>query len=150
MYTLLNKKARGFTLIELLVVIAIIGILSSIVLASLNTARQKSRDARREAELKQIQNALELSNNTNNKYPIHTTATAVDSMGSDLVTPGYIAALPKDPSSGSYEYISTASGSNYCIAAGLEGTAPASACPAAVTTLPTGYGGGTNVYYVGQ
>ena len=49
---------RGFTLIELLVVIAIIGILSSVVLASLNTARAKGRDARRLSDLKGIENTI--------------------------------------------------------------------------------------------
>jgi len=60
---------KGFTLIELLVVIAIIGILSSVVLASLNTARSKSRDAKRISDVKQIQLALELYYDQNGSYP---------------------------------------------------------------------------------
>lgn len=62
-------KNKGFTLIELLVVIAIIGILSSVVLASLNTAREKSRDAKRISDVKQLQLALELYFDSNNAYP---------------------------------------------------------------------------------
>nr|AQQ74998.1 hypothetical protein [uncultured bacterium] len=56
-----GKESSGFTLIELLVVIAIIGILSSVVLASLNSARAKGRDARRLSDLKQIANQITIS-----------------------------------------------------------------------------------------
>jgi prepilin-type N-terminal cleavage/methylation domain-containing protein len=62
-------KTKGFTLIELLIVIAIIGVLSSVVLASLNTARMKARDSRRIQDLKQIKLALELYYDTNGYYP---------------------------------------------------------------------------------
>ncbi len=60
------KISKGFTLIELLVVVAIISLLSSIVMASLNSARAKSRDARRLEELHQLDNALSLYASDNN------------------------------------------------------------------------------------
>ena len=60
---------KGFTLIELLVVIAIIGLLSSIVLVSMQGARAKARDARRYQELTQLQTAIELYYAKNESYP---------------------------------------------------------------------------------
>ncbi len=63
------RKQKGFTLIELLVVIAIIGLLSTLAVVSLNNARQKSRDAKRISDVKQVQTALELYYNDQNGYP---------------------------------------------------------------------------------
>ena len=60
---------KGFTLIELLVVVAIIGVLASVVLASLNSARAKARDARRLGDIRSIKNALELYYNDHGYYP---------------------------------------------------------------------------------
>ena len=97
---------RGFTLIELLVVIAIIGILSAVVLASLNTARGKANDAQRLTNIRSVQQALELyASDNDGKYPTtantwysHCTAFggyAVDSAIPGLV-PKYIGSLPSD------------------------------------------------------
>lgn len=108
------RTSRGFTLIELLVVIAIIGILSSIVLASLNSARLKSRDARRIADIKQLQLALQLYYDANTDYP---TSLA------DLTAPtSFIATVPTDPLGGAYLYAQLTSGTGYHLGADLEDT----------------------------
>jgi len=64
-----NNKKNGFTLIELLVVIAIIGLLATIVMVSLNSAREKARVAKAKAELKQFQTAVEMYYDVNGAYP---------------------------------------------------------------------------------
>jgi prepilin-type N-terminal cleavage/methylation domain-containing protein len=61
-------SSRGFTRIELLVVIAIIGVLSSVVLASMNSARKKARDARAAQDLRSLMTALNFYYDDNGCY----------------------------------------------------------------------------------
>lgn len=110
------KRRLGFTLIELLVVIAIIGILASLALAALNSARLKSRDARRVADINQIRVALELYFDANASiYP-------TDADGLGALDPTYIAVVPKDPvGNTSYSYHHCAApASKYHLGASLE------------------------------
>lgn len=64
-----QKDKKGFTLIELLVVIAIIGILASVVLSSLNAARDKAKTAKAMAELRSFRTAIASLEDDTGKWP---------------------------------------------------------------------------------
>lgn len=116
-----NSPTRGFTLIELLVVIAIIGLLSSVVLASLNTARAKARDAKRVSDLHQIVIALELQYDTAGLYPSITSTIVSTDLTS--LAPTYISTLPTDPiytGANGYRYATNSARTSYVVMATLE------------------------------
>jgi len=127
-FVLLKQTRRGFTLIELLVVIAIIGVLSSVVLASLSAARAKSRDSRRISDIEQIRLSLELFFDAFQSYPSTTpiTSTATVEGGVQmLVTRNYIKQVPVPPVGGSatkYTYRGVTASDLECLAVGV-------ACP---------------------
>ena len=144
----LNKK--GFTLIELLVVIAIIGLLSTLAVVALNTARTKSRDAKRISDVKQIQTALELYYADKGNYPTLVAPGAALGAGNYTVlcstgwsgaacgggATTYMGQVPKDPGSTSYTYVS-ADGTTYSIAFTLE-SGTGSLAAGAHTATPNG------------
>ncbi len=147
----LNKN-KGFTLIELLVVVAIISLLSSIVFASLSTARAKGRDAKRLRDLTEIRTALELYRSDNGAYPNSggagqwkgtcsswntwpgptPPAGAVGVTGATgyipSLAPTYIPVLPVDPKpilpSGCYIYASNGTDYAFLVYGTVEGTVP--------------------------
>lgn len=110
-----QKNSAGFTLIELLVVIAIISLLSSIVLASLNSARVKARDAQRASNVHQLKLALESYYYDNGFYPFVDS----DNFGHPMSTLSiplspYLTQIPDDPFGATYvwQYVRGAPANN--------------------------------------
>lgn len=94
------KNQKGFTLIELLVVISIIGLLSSVVLAALSSARSKARDAKRRSDLAEYSKAAEMLYIDTNVGP--TTTGYIEFEDSNLYpafVPKYMPSIPIDPGS---------------------------------------------------
>lgn len=123
-------RRKGFTLIELLVVIAIIGLLSTLAVIALGSAREKARDSKRISDLGKVQASLELYYVANNEYPVAVEPLSLGNGGAACLgseglgpvgCPDAIAQLlPIDPGSASYQYVSP-DGVSYTIQAELEG-----------------------------
>lgn len=113
------KTRSGFTLIELLVVIMIMGILASLITGNFFTSLKKGRDARRKADIEQLQRALELHYEDNRAYP-----QAIYVAGGELADEDtgkiYMKKVPVDPQGGSYGYETDAEGAYYKLYACLE------------------------------
>ena len=103
-----SNKKQGFTLIELLVVISIIGVLSSVVLASLNSARVKARDAKRLQDVRQLKNALALYYSDYGYYPSVTCDNCgwdvTDASFQNIMRP-YIESVAGDPIGAQRQYV---------------------------------------------
>lgn len=126
------KNKKGFTLIELLVVIAIIGLLSTLAIISLRSARVEARDAKRRADIATLQSALAVYHDRNDKYPLSTCieieakfyCLSTQAAGDPYWIPslqGYMTPPPEDPGGHSntnwdqYIYFSTIDQSTYTL-----------------------------------
>lgn len=142
----MKKNKQGFTLIELLIVIAIIGLLATLAIVSLNSAQRKARDTKRVADVKQIQNAVELYFSENAVYP--TSAGRTWATFSTSIDP-YITTVPQDPTNNGtyfYSYAVNNAASEYVIKAVLEDNTTITSGPlggdddTSYTTATSGWG----------
>ena len=143
------KNKKGFTLIELLVVIAIIGLLSTLAVISLTTARSKARDARRTSDLRAMQSSIELYRTDNSDslpliaYLNSTTNTiqwtsqgAWNSTSMSAILSTYLSPLPTDPTNSAsnyYQYCASSTG-KYILSAMLENAPQANGASGAYNT----------------
>lgn len=119
------SRQRGFTLLELLVVMAIIGILATVILASLNDSRQKARDSARASQTQEFMKALELFYSEYGVYPtsgVVNNAVDLDAIEGALVGAELISTIPEDDVYGSsgYRYCSSTDRKSMVIAVNTE------------------------------
>lgn len=86
-----RRRSKGFTLVEILIVVVILGILAAIVVPQFASATADAQAGNIKAQIKSVQNQIELYKARNNQYPPLATLFA------DLVAGGYIKAPPVNP-----------------------------------------------------
>jgi prepilin-type N-terminal cleavage/methylation domain-containing protein len=101
---------RGFTLIELLMVIAILGILMSIIVNQISTARSRARDSKRVIEIRQLETAIRAYELDYGSYPVGTLDIAPSTIDQSnngafipVLSPNYIAQI-SDPGGNGFGY----------------------------------------------
>jgi prepilin-type N-terminal cleavage/methylation domain-containing protein len=118
---------RGFTLVELMVVIAIATILTTVVISSTSGSRARSRDLRRQADVREIQLGLELYKDVNHDYPVTGDGvTGGATWQNPLLQDKFLSqtVVPPNPPAGlNYIYEHSSSGKHYCLGVVVEGSA---------------------------
>lgn len=125
----IQNLQKGFTLVEMLVVVAVIAMISSFVMASYTQAKARSRDAKREADIKQIQEGLAIYSTAYHRYPLSCTSDcsnpactqgtiplngSSDCLSAQILPSGAMIAVPMDPLRGSGPCPPAAGNQVYC------------------------------------